>query len=94
MNVQKFLKKKHVETVDDIRLQVESWAYIIAKHFGISLLEVYSMPQDLFKQSLVWALAINEEEEKERKRSEQQAKSGGNETVSLDYSFLDTEDFG
>ena len=91
--MQKFLKKKHIQTVEDIEMQVQSWAYIIAKHFGISLLEVYSMPQDLFRQSLVWALAVNEEEEKERKKSERNSRSGSGETVDLDYSFLDDEEF-
>ena len=51
------------------------------------------MPPDIFKQSLIWALAIEEEEAEDRNREQQKAKSNGNETVNLDYSFLDREDF-
>lgn len=93
MKVRGFLKKREVETSEDLKLQIETWAYIIAKHYGISLLEVYSMPRHLFRQSLVWALAINEEEKIQQKQQQQKAKSRGNETVNLDYSFLDDEGF-
>ena len=36
-------------------------------------------------------MAIQEEQEKENKRAEQEAKAGDREVVSLDYSFLDWE---
>jgi hypothetical protein len=49
------------------------------------------MDKEIFTQSLAWALAINDEEDKERKRQHMQD-STGNETVTLDYSFLDGED--
>ena len=93
LKVRGFLKKSEIETSEDLELQIETWAYIIAKHYGISLLEVYSMPRHLFRQSLVWALAINEEEKIQQKQQKQKAKSKGNETVNLDYSFLDNGDF-
>ena len=68
------------------------FAYIVAKHYSISLTEVYQMEKEIFTQSLAWALAVNDEEEKERKRQNMQD-STGNETVTLDYSFLDREEF-
>lgn len=49
------------------------------------------MDKEIFTQSLAWALAINDEEDKERRRGNMQD-STGNETVTLDYSFLDRED--
>lgn len=71
---------------------MELFAYIIAKHYNISLTEVYQMSDDVFRQSLSWALAINEEEEKAREREEAQS-STNNEVVSFDYSWLEQEDF-
>lgn len=88
MTVARFLDKSKVETAEDYALQVELWAYIIAKHFGISLLEVYAMPQDIFTQSLVWAAVMDEEKKNETQRAKQQARSNGNETVRLDYSSI------
>ncbi len=49
-------------------------------------------PQQFF-QSYTWAIVGRNEEEKAYKRKKQSSKSGSRETVSLDYSFLDTEDF-
>ena len=46
-----------------------------------------------FEQSLVWALVGRNQEEKEMKRQRQEANSGGQETVSLDYAWLEMEDF-
>jgi len=91
VRVEKFLKKDKYDAVEDISTQIELWAYIIAKHFGISLMEVYSMPPRLFKQSLVWAMVSTEENNKEIERKKQQAKAGDREVVPLDYSFLDWE---
>ena len=91
MNVQKFLQKKEFETVEDFEYKAEYLAYVVAKHYNISLYEVYKMPLPIFKQSLIWAMAIQEEQEKENKRAEQEAKAGDREVVSLDYSFLDWE---
>lgn len=68
------------------------FAYIVAKHYGISLGEVYNMGQEIFRQSLVWALAIEDQEKKERKRQEMES-STSNETVTFDYDFLNQEDF-
>ena len=67
------------------------WAYIIAKHYNISLTEVYSMPKQIFKQSLVWAMVSNDENNKNIERKRQEVKSGDREVVGLDYSFLDWE---
>ena len=91
MRVESFLKKDKYDSVEDISTQIELWAYIIAKHFGISLMEVYSMPPHLFKQSLVWGMVSTEENNREIERKKQQAKAGDREVVSLDYSFLDWE---
>lgn len=93
MKVREFLKRKVVKTSKDLGLQIEAWAYIIAKHYGISLLEVYSMPSNLFQQSLIWALAVNEEEKIKQKQDRQKMKGKGSETVNLDYSFLEGDDF-
>lgn len=91
MRVQQFLKKRKIESIEDFGLQAQLFAYIVAKHYSISLTEVYQMDKEIFTQSLAWALAINDEEDKERKRQHMQD-STGNETVTLDYSFLDGED--
>jgi|TARA_R110000787_G_scaffold90496_1_gene191003 hypothetical protein len=50
------------------------------------------MEQGTFKQSLVWALAIQDEEKKEQKKQEMQNQTS-NETVTFDYNFLNREDF-
>ena len=84
MRVDSFLKK-------DFQTQIELWAYIIAKHYNISLTEVYSMPNNIFKQSLVWAMVATDENKKNIERKKQKAKSGDSEVVNLDYSFLDWE---
>ena len=91
MRVEKFLRKDKIDSESDLTTQVELWAYTIAKHYSISLLEVYSMPPHLFKQSLVWAMVSTEENNKEIERKKQQAKAGDREVVPLDYSFLDWE---
>ena len=74
-------------------MQLELWGYMIAKHFGISLKEVDDMHPETFRRSLVWTLVGQAQEEKANKQQRQEAKSGGRETVSVDYSFLDREDF-
>jgi hypothetical protein len=91
--VQQYIEKKKIETPEDIEYQLQGLAYRVAKHYGISLLEVYSMPPALFKQSLAWALVVEEEQQEQAKVQQQKAKSKGNETVRLDYGFLDKEDF-
>jgi|TARA_R110000796_G_scaffold12101_2_gene40229 hypothetical protein len=92
VRVEKFLNKDKIEDGNDLATQVELWAYTIAKHYGISLFEVYSMPPNLFKQSLVWAMVGTEEKKKQNEHSKKQAKAGDKEMVKLDYSFLDWED--
>jgi len=66
------------------------FAYIIAKHYNISLKEVYSMNDNLFTQSLSWALAIQEEEARENARQRMEANTG-QEAISMDYDFLQME---
>ena len=83
-----FLSRKTVASPEDIGLQMELWAYVVAKHYGISLKEVHEMTPETFQQSLTWALVGRNQEEKEMKRQRQQANSGGQETVLLDYSWL------
>ena len=91
MRVQRFLSSGKVETAEDIALQTQLFAYIVAKHYGISLTEVLNMERGVFKQSLVWAMAVDDEQGKERKRLNMQERTG-NETITLDYSFLQMED--
>ena len=91
MRVEKFLKKEEYNSADDFSTQIELWAYIIAKHYNISLTEVYSMPKQIFKQSLVWAMVSTEEKNKNIERKKQKAKSRDREVVGVDYSFLDWE---
>lgn len=74
-------------------MQLELWSYTIAKHFGISMKEVDEMHPETFRRSLVWALVGQAQEEKANKQRLQEAKSGGRETVKVDYSFLDREGF-
>lgn len=92
MKVQQFLNKSRIENPEDLVLQHQLFAYIVAKHYSISLTEVYQMEDEIFTQSLAWALAIQEEEEKETRR-QQMRENTSNETVSLDYTFLESEDF-
>ena len=91
MRVDSFLKKEEYDSAEDYQTQIELWAYIIAKHYNISLTEVYSMPNNIFKQSLVWAMVATDENKKNIDRKKQKAKSGDREVVGLDYSFLDWE---
>ena len=91
MRVQRFLSSGKVETTEDISLQTQLFANIVAKHYGVSLTEVLNMERDVFKQSLVWAMAVDDEQGKERKRVNMQERTG-NETITLDYSFLQMED--
>lgn len=93
MKVQQFMSRKQIESSEDVNLQMQLFAYIVAKHYGISLVEVYAMPEEIFKQSLIWAMAINEKEEKEQRRQEMLSNSESGETVEFDYSFLESEDF-
>tara|TARA_B100001245_G_scaffold230246_1_gene209495 strand:- start:1307 stop:1585 length:279 start_codon:yes stop_codon:yes gene_type:complete len=92
LKVQQFLNKSRIETPEDLILQNQLFAYIVAKHYSISLTEVYQMEDDVFTQSIAWALAVQEEEEKELRRQQMQDETS-NETVSVDYTFLETEDF-
>jgi len=70
---------------------MQLFAYIVAKHYSISLSEVYIMSEGIFKQSLSWALAMNEEERLEQKRQDVSS-STGSEVVEFDYTFLEMEE--
>jgi|TARA_R100000149_G_scaffold687_1_gene215 hypothetical protein len=91
--IEGFLSRKTVATPEDVGMQLETWAYAVAMHFGISLAEVHDMSPETFQQSLVWTLVGRSQQEKAMKRQRQEAKSGGQETVSLDYAWLEMEDF-
>ncbi len=73
------------------------WAYMVAKHYGISLKEVYSMSPEMFKQSIVWAGVMTEiQSEKQAemtKDMKRKSKAKGKESVSTDHynNFLDME---
>jgi len=90
LKVRQFLKKRKIESSEDLEMQMQLFAYLVAKHYGISLQEVYSMSEPIFKQSLSWALAINEQERIEQKKSEISSESG--DTVEFDYTFLEMEE--
>ena len=96
MRIQKFLSRKRLNAPEDIELQLEMWAYIIAKHYSISLKEVHEMNPKQFKQSLTWAMVGQEEENKEREKQSKKSKSsssGSSETVSIDYDWALEEEF-
>lgn len=90
--IEKFLNQKRIVSPQDITLQLELWAYAIAKHYSISIKEVHEMSPTQFEQSLVWCMVGKKQEEKEQKRQNQSSKSGSRETVSLDYNWA-MEDF-
>ena len=88
MKVRQFLKKKKIESSEDLEMQMQLFAYIVAKHYSISLQEVYNMSEEIFRQSLSWALAINEQEKQEQKKQKMES----SDTVEFDYTFLEMED--
>ena len=92
MKVQDFLKKKSLDSAEDLRHQAEMFAYLVATHYNISLQEVYDMDMGVFQQSLSWALAIKEREKKQIARQNMQNRSGSDEVLEFDYSWLDSED--
>ena len=75
-----------------IRDRLQLFAYTIAKHYNISLTEVYNMSDEIFKQSLVWALVAQDQEEKAERKSKM-AESASEDLVDFDYSFLEMEEF-
>ena len=72
--MQQYIEKSRIETPEDIEYQLQGLAYRVAKHYGISLLEVYSMSPALFRQSLAWALVVEEEQQEQAKVQKQKAK--------------------
>jgi|TARA_R100000951_G_scaffold57432_1_gene48238 hypothetical protein len=91
--IEDFLHRKKIESPADLELSLEMQAYIVAKHYSVSIKEVQEMSPQQFYQSFTWAMVGRRQEEKAHKRDKQSAKSGGRETVSLDYDFLNREDF-
>lgn len=49
------------------------------------------MPIEIFNQSLNWAIVMEEKERAERNKELMENKTS-NETITLDYSFLDSEE--
>tara|TARA_R100000005_G_C4994845_1_gene201784 strand:+ start:1280 stop:1567 length:288 start_codon:yes stop_codon:yes gene_type:complete len=94
LKVQQFLRKRDgvIETSEEISLHLQMFAYVVAKHYRISLMEVYNMSEEVFKQSLVWALAVEEEQQKEQEKQDMVNRTGSSEIITFDYSFLDRED--
>ena len=92
MKLQEFLQKPKSKTLEDIELQFQMLAYIVAKHYGISLTEVLNMTPEVLTQSYVWAIAVEEEKNRNREKANKE-NTTGNETVKVDYSFLELEDF-
>jgi hypothetical protein len=88
LKVRQFLKKKKIESSEDLEMQMQLFAYIVAKHYSISLQEVYNMSEEIFRQSLSWALAINEQEKQEQKKQKMES----SDTVEFDYTFLEMEE--
>jgi hypothetical protein len=69
------------------------FAYNIAKHYNISLTEVYNMSEEIFKQSLAWAMAFDAEQERQEEKDRIRGNSDSSDIVTLDYSFLQEDDF-
>lgn len=91
--IEDFLHRNTVKSPQDIEIQLQLWSYMVAKHFQISLKEVHEMSPETFQQSLAWTLVGNNQEKQNQKVQKQQSKSGGKETVPLDYNWLQNEDF-
>ena len=92
MRVQQFLNQRQVNTAEDIGMQMQLFAYLVAKHYSISLTEVYQMSAEIFRQSLVWAMAIEGEQAKAMEKERVSSSSGSNDIVTFDYSFLNLEE--
>ena len=56
---------------NDVDMMLSSAAYFIAKHYGLSLPEVWKMNMRKFQESLVWASAA------ERVKAEEMEKASG-----------------
>ena len=51
------------------------------------------MSEEIFRQSLVWAMVYEAEEEKQAEDARVRSNTQSNDIVSLDYSFLQEDDF-
>jgi hypothetical protein len=50
------------------------------------------MSEEIFKQSLVWAMAAEQEQEREE-RKQRVSEGESDDVVEFDYTFLESEDF-
>jgi hypothetical protein len=91
LKIKNFLEEKRIRNGEDYKLQNQLFAYFVAKHYSISLQEVLTMPIEIFNQSLNWAIVMEEKERAERNKELMENKTS-NETITLDYSFLDSEE--
>tara|TARA_R110002020_G_scaffold173731_1_gene364664 strand:- start:117 stop:395 length:279 start_codon:yes stop_codon:yes gene_type:complete len=91
--IEDFLHRNVVASPQDIEIQLQLWCYMVAKHFQISLKEVHEMSPETFQQSLAWALVGTNQQKQAQEVERQKSKSGGKETVPLDYNWLQNEDF-
>jgi hypothetical protein len=92
LKVRQFLSKKKIETSEDVVLQIQLFAYTVAKHYGISLAEAYQMESSMFQQSLTWAIAANEAEEEAQRKADMESNTDSGDIVEFDYSFIEMED--
>jgi|TARA_R110000824_G_scaffold79010_2_gene199169 hypothetical protein len=92
LKVRQFLSKKKIETSEDVVLQIQLFAYTVAKHYGISLAEAYQMESSMFQQSLAWAIAANEAEEEAQRKADMKSNTDSGDIVEFDYSFIDMEE--
>jgi len=91
LKIKDFMRVKRVRNSDDLGIQYQLFAYFVSKHYNISLWETLNMPLDIFYQSLNWAVVMQEREDQERSK-ESLSNATSNETITLDYSFLNSED--
>jgi len=72
--VYNFLKGKK----QDIGMAMDGGVYFVAKHYGISITEVYQMTPEIFEQSFVWAVAQKTIEQEEMNKATGDVKSKSN----------------
>jgi len=51
------------------------------------------MSEEIFKQSLAWAMAFDAEQERQEEKDRIRGNSDSSDIVTLDYSFLQEDDF-
>jgi len=90
LKIRQFLEKPRIRNEKDFTIQNQLFAYFVSKHYGISLQEVLTMPIDTFFQSLNWAIVMEEREKAQNENRTMQSRTS-NETITLDYGFLNDE---